>query len=105
MPVSKNKRNKSGKSRTTLREHKKQGKTLKPAFSQLENKLEGRLFYSNWTYERLPEMIWAIVIRSAYSQTLALQHFNKIISFIKSHPLKDKFEDISITSISELDLI
>lgn len=104
MPVSKNKRNKSGKNRTTLREHKKQGKTLKPAFSQLENKLEGRLLYSNWTYERLPEMIWAIVIRSAFSQTLALQHFKKIISFINNHPLRDKFEDISITSISELNL-
>lgn len=103
MPVSKNKRNKSGKSRTTLREHKKQGKTLKPAFSQLENKLEGRLLHSNWTYDRLPEMIWAIVIRSAYSQELALTHFRKIILFIKNHPLKDKIKDISVTSISELD--
>ncbi|MGK3225728.1 DUF5677 domain-containing protein [Enterobacter soli] len=103
MPISKNKRNKSGKSRTTLREHKKKGKILKPAFSQLESKLEGKLFHSNWTYDRLPEMIWAIIIRSAYSQELALQHFKKIISFIKNSPLRDQFKDISITSISELD--
>lgn len=104
MPVSKNKRNKSGKSRTTLREHRKQGKTLKPAFSQLESKLEGRLFHSNWTYDRLPEMVWAIVIRCAYSQDLALEHFRKIIFFIQEHPSKDKFEDISFTSISKLNV-
>ena len=103
MPISKNKRNKSGKSRTTLHEHKKQGKSLRPAFSQLEQHLEGKLLFSNWTYERLPEMLWAIIIRSACSQEYALEHFKKILSFISNHPSKHKIKDISMTGILELD--
>ena len=102
MPVSKNRRNKSGKNRTSLKQHERQGKTLRPAFSQLENKMDGKLFFSNWTYERLPELLWAAIVRVIDDQYFAINEFRKILSFIKSHPNKEEINDISLSGISRL---
>ncbi|MES4615593.1 hypothetical protein V2154_23895 [Ewingella sp. CoE-038-23] len=63
MPASqksrKRKPSKSGKNRTSLLEHKKVGSELRPAFSQFE----GEVIFSHWSDERLPEILWAAVIR------------------------------------------
>ncbi|WP_121555933.1 DUF5677 domain-containing protein [Gibbsiella quercinecans] len=107
MPVSKNNRksktSKSGKNRTSLLSHKKSGSELQPRFAQLKNKLGERVIFSSWSNDRLPEMLWAAVIRVISEQNYAITEFRRVISFVANHPKKEKMSDLSITGISKLD--
>lgn len=107
MPISKNKRknkpSKSGKNRTPLLDHKKVGSELQPAFSQLKDNLGERMVFSSWSNERLPEMLWAAIIRVISEQDYAISEFRRVISFVSQHPDKEKMSDLSITGISKLD--
>ncbi|MCV9878272.1 DUF5677 domain-containing protein [Brenneria izbisi] len=107
MPVSKNKRknksSKSGKNRTPLLDHKKIGSELHPAFSQLKTSLGEKMIFSSWSNERLPEMLWAAIIRVINEQDYAISEFRRVISFVSKHPDKEKMSDLSLTGISKLD--
>ena len=100
MPKSKNKRKKSrsGKNRTSLQDHKKVGKQLQSGFAVVADKVT----FSSWSNERLPEMIWAAIIRVIDDQDYAIEEFRRILSFIGEHDEKDRFSDISLTGISKL---
>lgn len=100
MPKSKNKRKKSrsGKNRTSLQDHKKVGKQLQSGFAVVADKVT----FSSWSNERLPEMIWAAIIRVIDDQDYAIAEFRRILSFIGEHDEKDQFSDISLTGISKL---
>ena len=100
MPKSKNKRKKSrsGKNRTSLQDHKKVGKQLQSGFAVVADKVT----FSSWSNERLPEMIWAAIIRVIDGQDYAIEEFRRILSFIGEHDEKDQFSDISLTGISKL---
>lgn len=100
MPKSKNKRKKSrsGKNRTSLQDHKKVGKQLQSGFAVVADKVT----FSSWSNERLPEMIWAAIIRVIDDQDYAIEEFRRILSFIGDHREKDQLSDISLTGISKL---
>lgn len=104
MPVSKNKRKKkksprSGKNRTPIDQHEHSGKTLHAPFSKLGNKM----VFSSWTDERLPEMIWAAIIRVINGQDFALSEFRRILTFIGKHDSCEAYSDITLSGISKLD--
>lgn len=95
----KKKPSKSGKNRTALLSHKKVGSELQSGFAQLEDKLT----FSSWSNERLPEMLWAAIIRVVQDQDSAIIEFRRVISFVSEHSNKEKLSDLSITGISKLD--
>lgn len=102
MPVSKNKRkktSKSGKNRTPLLDHKKVGKQLQPGFAQLSDKMT----FSSWTNERLPEMLWAAIIRVLINQDYAISEFRRIISFVANHKNKEQLHDLTFSGIANLE--
>lgn len=100
MPKGKNKKKKSrsGKNRTSLQDHRKVGKQLQPGFAVVADKVT----FSSWSNERLPEMIWAAIIRVIDDQDYAIEEFRRILSFIGEHGEKGQFSDISLTGISKL---
>ncbi|MBS9829317.1 DUF5677 domain-containing protein [Vibrio alginolyticus] len=95
----KKKPSKSGKNRTALLDHKKVGSELQPGFAQLGDKMT----FSSWSNERLPEMLWAAIIRVIQEQDLAIAEFRRIIKFVSEHSEKEKLSDLTITGISKLD--
>jgi len=101
MPESKHrkKKSRSGKNRTPLSGHSHIGKQLLPPFA----KLEGRISFSSWSNERMPEMLWAVIIRAINDQKFALSHFRKILNFIGSHVRHKELSDITHTGIAKLD--
>jgi hypothetical protein len=101
MPKSKNRRKKprSGKHRTPIDGHTRAGKTLHPPFAQVSEKLT----FSSWANERLPEMIWAAIIRVLGDQDYAIAEFRRILGFIGDHKERGKLCDITLTGIARLD--
>jgi len=90
---------KSGKSRTPLGGHILEGKNLKPPFAVME----GKVTLTSWANERLPEMIWAALVRVSVEQKYALAEFRRILAFIGNHPQKELIHDLTLTGISKLD--
>ncbi|WP_353571526.1 hypothetical protein [Candidatus Albibeggiatoa sp. nov. BB20] len=105
MPISKNNRKKkktnNNRNRTPLNKHKLEGKTLSPPLSSLIN--DEKTVLSSWAYERLPDMLWAAIIRVTNDQDSAIEEFKRILMFIGSHKNKDKLYDITLTGIAKLD--
>lgn len=93
-------KSKSGKNRTALLDHKKVGKQLQPAFAQVA----GEVTFSSWANNRLPEMIWAAVIRVVDADPdYAIEEFRRILSFIDKHDSKADLSDVTLTGISKLE--
>jgi len=103
MPRSKNKRkknkSKSGKNRTPLLSHKRVGKELQSGFAQISDKIT----FSSWSNERLPEMLWAAIIRVINDQDFAISEFRRVINFVAKHELKEQLSELTISAISNLD--
>jgi len=103
MPRSKNKRknnkSKSGKNRTPLLSHKRVGKELQSGFAQISDKIT----FSSWSNERLPEMLWAAIIRVINDQDFAISEFRRVINFVAEHELKEQLSELTISAISNLD--
>jgi len=103
MPRSNNKRkkntSKSGKNRTPLLSHKKVGKELQSGFAQISDKVT----FSSWSNERLPEMLWAAIIRVIKDQDFAISEFRRVISFVAEHEQKEQLSELTISAISNLD--
>ena len=79
---------------TDLSKHKKQKKVLIPPFLQIKN-----LKTESWLNERLPEMLWAVLIIGNIERKEALDFFRYLANFIKENP---ECYDITITGISKL---
>lgn len=94
----KKKKSRSGKNRTSLQDHKKVGKQLQSGFAVVADKVT----FSSWSNERLPEMIWAAVIRVVDDQDYAISEFRRVLSFIGGHAEKERLSDISISGIAKL---
>lgn len=58
--------------RTALGDHNQVGKNLIPPFLNMPG---GKMQPSSWMNDRLPEMLWACLIRSAFPQDKALAYF------------------------------
>lgn len=89
----------SGKSRTPLSAHTRIGNELLPPFAKLP-----QMKPSSWMDERLPEMLWAALIRTSVSRDLALSQLRRFLDFIFEHPKKDLLSDVTLTGISKLDV-
>jgi hypothetical protein len=101
MPKSKSikKKSHSGKNRTPISGHTRVGKQLLPPFAEME----GKVAFSSWTNERMPEMLWAVIVRAIDGQDFAISQFRRIINFIGNHERKEEFSDLTHTGISKID--
>lgn len=93
--MKKKKKKQNKKNQTGLSGHKKEGKVLNPPF--LAHKMN--LSFSSWINDRLPEMLWAVLIIGQLERENALNFFRYIGKFVEKNP--DCF-DITITAISKL---
>lgn len=98
MSKPKKKHQKGGRNRTPLHGHTQQGKTLLPPFLA---KMPG-MSPTSWMNDRLPEMIWAALLRVALGQEHALGLFRRILNFIGKHSSKADLNDLTLTGISKL---
>jgi hypothetical protein len=95
----KSKKARSGeRNRTPISGHARVGNELLPPFAQLE-----RISPTSWMDDRLPEMLWAALIRVAVSRDQALSEFRRFLDFIFRHPKKELLSDVTLTGISKLD--
>jgi len=101
MPKSKvsKKKSRSGKNRTPISGHTRVGKQLLPPFA----KMEGKVAFSSWTNERMPEMLWAVIVRAIDGQDFAISQFRRIINFIGNHERSEELSDLTHTGISKID--
>jgi len=77
---------------TDISKHKKEGSTLKPPFRQITG-----MKPSSWKDDRLPEMLWAVLLIGNLKREEALNIFRKVATFVKERP---KLSDITHTGIS-----
>ena len=92
-------KSKKGKIRTSLKDHTRQGNELLPPFFEISNKMT----FVSWMNDRLPEMIWAALLREALGQEYALGLFREFLNYIGKHEKKSLLSDITISGISYLD--
>lgn len=95
----KQKKLKSGRNRTPISGHLHVGKELLPPFAKLGDKV----VFSSWVDHRLPEMLWAILIRAIGSQQYAINQFWRVLNFIGGHSKREALSDITHTGIAKLD--
>ena len=90
---------KSGKNRTPIGGHSRQGSELLPPFAKMERVMS---FFS-WKDDRLPEMIWAALIRVAVDQKFALGQFRRILNFVGTYARASALHDLTLSGISKLE--
>jgi hypothetical protein len=66
--------NKKRRMRSSLDQHQRVGKMLHPPL----NRLPGPMHYSRWADERMPEMLWACLVRAVLPRDDALQIFRLV---------------------------
>jgi hypothetical protein len=96
---SKHQTRRSGKNRTQISGHTRVGNELLPPFANLGKMMSP----ASWMDERLPEMLWAALIRGSSSQDQALGQFRRFLDFIFNHSKKDLLSDITLTGFSKLE--
>ena len=95
----KHKGSKSGKPRTPISGHTHKGKELLPPIA----KAPTRVAFVSWMNDRLPEMLWAALIRVSSNQDCALSQFRRILTYIERHEQRELLSDITLTGLSKLD--
>lgn len=91
-------REKKGRRNTsTLEQHRRIGKTLQPPFAQVLN-----LKPSSWYGERLPELLWTILIVSFFDRDDALAIFRRVADYIFRLPEDEKFADVTHSGLASL---
>ncbi len=96
----KRKTSKSGKNRTPISGHKHIDGQLLPPFATA---MAGKMEFSSWMNDRLPEMLWAALIIASVDREYALGQFRRILNFTGEHEQKEQFHDLTLTGISKLD--
>lgn len=89
------KRKNKKKNQTNLSKHKRKGKILNPPFLAHDINLAP----SSWVNDRLPELLWAILIIGQLKRDDALDFFRYIGKFVEENP---ECFDVTITGISKL---
>ena len=89
----------SGKNRTPISGHTRSGSQLLPPFANPILKMKP----ASWMNERLPEMLWAALIRVAVPRDRGLELFRRFLKFVAEHPEKDKLSDLILTGFSKLE--
>lgn len=85
--------NKNDKQRSTdLSKHKRDGKTLLSPFGQMEN-----IRPSSWKDDRMPEMLWAVLLVGNLKREEALEVFRTVATFVQAHP---ELSDITLSGIA-----
>ena len=82
---------------STITQHKLQGKTLSPPMHQM-----GTLELVSWMNDRLPEMLWAILLITHLPRNYVLNVFHNVSKYFKELPENDNFQDITHTGLSKL---
>ena len=85
------------KNYSTIPEHKRQGKKLIPP---LVHNFD--LTNASWKDDRLPEMLWAILLVTHLPRENALNVFRKVAKYIEDLPDNDQFDDVTHTGLSKL---
>lgn len=78
---------------TDLHKHKRDGSLLKPPFKQIPT-----LSPSSWKDDRLPELLWAVLLIGNLSREDALNIFRAAGKFVQG---RDELYDITISSIAQ----
>lgn len=78
---------------TDLSKHKRDGSVLKPPFRQLTG-----MTPSSWKDDRLPEMLWAVVLIGNLKREDALDVFRKVATFVEKRP---ELCDVTQSGIAE----
>lgn len=78
---------------TDLSKHKRDGSVLKPPFRQLTG-----MTPSSWKDERLPEMLWAVVLIGNLKREDALDVFRRVAAFVEKNP---ELCDVTQSGIAE----
>ena len=97
MAKKRKRKKKQQKKYSTIKDHKHQGKKLISTLGQIPN-----LHPSSWMNERLPDMLWAILLIKFLHREHALNVFRRVIKYIDSLPKGEKFGDITHTGLSKL---
>ncbi len=77
---------------TDLSKHKRDGKTLLSPFGQLEN-----MRPSSWKDDRMPEMLWAVLLVGNLKREEALEIFRNVATFVQAHP---ELSDITLSGMA-----
>ena len=97
MAKKRKRKKKQQKNYSTIKDHKYQGKKLIPTLRQIPN------FQTvSWVNDRLPDMLWAILLVKHLPREHALNVFRLIVKYIDSLPKDEKFGDITHTGLSKL---
>jgi len=80
---------------TGVDDHKRFKKELKPPLSTIPN-----MAHSSWIHERLPDMLWAVLIVGNLERENALDFFRYVGKYIEKHK---EFAVITLTGISNQD--
>ena len=79
---------------SSLSSHKRYKNELKPPLLQLPN-----LELSNWLHNRLPEMLWAVLVVGNLERDKALEFFRYIGTYVGENK---EFYDVSLTGLGKL---
>ena len=81
------------KTESELPDHKRHKKELKPPLLQIEN-----LSPTSWIDDRMPEMLWAVLVMGSMGRDKTLAFFRYVAKFVKNNP---ECYNITITGISK----
>ena len=85
------------KNHSKIQSHKRHGKKLISTLRQIPN-----LHPSSWMNERLPDMLWAILLATHLPRENALSVFQQVAKYIDNLPEDEKFWDVTHTGLSKL---
>lgn len=95
--MSKNKKGKHKKNYSTIEHHARQGKLLIPPFMQIPS-----IKFNSWVNDRLPEMIWAVLLVTHLTREQALEVFRRIINYWYEQPEKLRPKDLTMSDLGEI---
>jgi hypothetical protein len=83
-------------SRTKLQHHKQDGKKLLPPFAQVE------VTNSSWLNERLPEMLWAVILVGNLPRERALNIFRRVVNAVLAVKNEETKGDVRLNGIATM---
>lgn len=84
--------------RTDLSGHRQVGKKFLPPFAQLP-----KVSSSSWLHQRIPDMLWAVVLVGHLDRSRALSAFRRVAKSIHDSPDPSLYGDVRLTALAQLD--